>query len=207
MTSTFAGVGQAAERIEGHRALVQGDVGAHVAVIFEIDLALVENPHRLAHTFGPLARRIAEGRERQKRHARRHAESRRDASGLHGDVGQVFSIGLSRDRGIGDKHHPSAADDNGNADHAAAMLRIENAPDILERRGPIPGDARNHGVRMPMRDHARRKNIAVVVHEPLAIAIEVAVPLEALVKELGIGRVVLGRSALGPRIPPDSRPP
>ena len=48
-----------------HQALVEGDVGAHLAVIFEADAAPVEQRHGIAYALAVSAHWIAEIRIRQ----------------------------------------------------------------------------------------------------------------------------------------------
>jgi hypothetical protein len=55
---------------------VERHIGRHLAVILEIDPALVEDPDRVTHALGPFAGRVAEGGIGQHRHARLVAQAR-----------------------------------------------------------------------------------------------------------------------------------
>ena len=57
MSSTLAGPGQAAERVElAHQVEIERHIGLHLAVILEIDLRARRAAHRLADAFAALAR-------------------------------------------------------------------------------------------------------------------------------------------------------
>ena len=108
MTSTFAGPGQAAERIGRHQLRIERDVRRHLAVILEIDALLVEDAHRVLHLGGALARRMAEGREGEQRDARLVAELARHAGRFDGDLGDVLGRRHLGHGGIGHQHGAAA---------------------------------------------------------------------------------------------------
>ena len=83
-------VGQPAERIVPHQVAVQRDVGGHVAVVLEVDQALVEDADGLADLFGALASRLPEGRVGEQRHARLDTEVPRRPRGLDRDIGELL---------------------------------------------------------------------------------------------------------------------
>jgi hypothetical protein len=104
MTRTLAVRRQAAERILFNQFGVERDIGGHLAVILEVDAALVENAHRLAHPNSERSPvRLAEGGVGQHRHARLIAEPAGHAGGLLGDVGELLRIGMSMHGGVGDQ--------------------------------------------------------------------------------------------------------
>ena len=96
MISTLAGPDSRHERIGRGRLRIERDVGRHLAVVFEIDPALVEDLHRLDDMRRALAGRMAEGRERQQREPRLVAHAAGDAGGLDRDVGKVLGVAASR---------------------------------------------------------------------------------------------------------------
>ena len=97
---------QSAKRIGGHRLLIERNVGAHLALILEIDEARIENAHRLMDTRRTLTRRISEGREgKHSELLGLEADAPGDAGGLDGDVGQSIGFRHFSDGRVGDDHH------------------------------------------------------------------------------------------------------
>ena len=183
------GTGEPAERIGFAQLHVQRHVGRHVAVVFEIDAALVEQPHRLLHALRTFAGRMAEGREGQQRQPRLIAERARDARRFDRDVGDIVGVGHFGHRGVGDQHGAAARQHHRDADHAVAGLWIDAAPHVFECHGEIAGHAGDHGVGIAERDHAGGEVIAVLVDQPLAVALQEAVTLQPLIEIRGIGGV------------------
>ena len=183
------GTRKPAERIGLAQLHVQRHVGRHLAVIFEIDTALVEKPYRFLHPLRTFARRMAEGREREQRQPRLVAERAGNARRLDCDVGDVGGVRHLGDGGVGDQHGAAARQHHRDADHAMAGFRIDAALHVLERHGEIAGHAGQHGVGIAERDHAGGEMIAVLVDQPLAVALQKAVALQPLVQIRGIGRV------------------
>ena len=151
------GVGQAAERIVPHQIAVERDVGRHVAVVLEIDAALVEDLDRLAHLVGALAARLAEGRIGEQRHARLDAEVARRARGLDRDVGELLGGRHGVHAGVGDQHGAPAQKRQRDADHVAVGLGVHDAMHVLEDAGPVARDAGDHGVRVAVRRPSARQ--------------------------------------------------
>ena len=128
---------QSAKRIGGHRLLIERDVGAHLALILEIEEARIENAHRLMDTRRTLTRRISEGREGEHRDSGLESDAPGDAGGLDGDVGQSFGFRHFSDGRVGDDHHTPVRQHEGDADQPMARLLIDDAPHIFERVGKI----------------------------------------------------------------------
>ena len=125
---------------------------------------------------------MAEGREGEQRQPRLVAEPARDAGGFDGDVGDLLRVRHLGDGGVGDEHGAAARHHQRNADHAMPGLGIDDAAHVLERDREIAGDAGHHGVGVAERDHAGGEMVAVGVHQPLAVAHQVAAPLQSLIE-------------------------
>ena len=126
---------------------------------------------------------MAEGGEGEQRQPRLVAEPARDAGGLDGDVGDLVRLRHFGHRGVGDQHGAPARHHQRHADHAVPGLGIDHVTDVLERHREIAGHAGHHGVGVAERDHAGGEMVAVLVHQPLAVAHQIAVPLQSLVED------------------------
>ena len=75
----------------------------------------------------------------------------------------------------------------------AAWLRIQHAASVVEDAGPVARRARDHCVGVPMRHHQRSEDVALVEHQPYAVATQIAMPLqpfeEVIGELLGVGGV------------------
>ncbi len=69
------------------------------------------------------------------------------------------------------------------------------SPHVFERDREIAGDAGDHRVGVAERDHAGGEMIAVLVDQPLAVAHQVALALQPLVKIGGVGGVAVRQRA------------
>src|SRR5262249_46452522 len=67
----------------------------------------------------------------------------------------------------------------------------EYAPDLFQRRGKAARDAGYHAVGIALRDHAGGEDVAVLIGHALAVAMEGALALQALIEELRVMRVAL----------------
>ena len=67
-------------------------------------------------------------------------------------------------------------------------------PNVFQCDREVAGDAGDHRVGITKRDHACSEMIAVLVHQPLAIAHQVAAQLQPLVEEIDVGSIP-GREA------------
>ena len=81
---------QPAERIGGHQPLIERDVGAHFAVVLEVNPLGVEDPHRFLHAQRPFAGRMAEIGEGKHRHARLITEPSRHARRFDRNLGEIL---------------------------------------------------------------------------------------------------------------------
>ena len=144
---------------------------------------------------GALARRMAEGRERQQREARLVAEPARDAGRLDRDLGEVLGVRHFGDGGVGDQHGAAARQHQRHAHHAMAGLGVDAAAHVLERDREVARDAGHHGVGVAERHHAGGEMVAVLVDQALAVALQEALALQPLVEIGGIGGVALRQRA------------
>ena len=97
---------------------------------------------------------------------------------------------------VGDQHGAAAAERDRHADHAPAGPGIEHPAHVLVGRGPVAGDAGDHAVGVPHRHHAGGEHVAVVVDEPLAVAQQIALALQAPIEELGVLVPPLGQAGV-----------
>ena len=195
--------GQAAERVLRHQVAIERDIGSHLPVIFEVDALAVEDRHGVAHLLRALAGRMAEGREGEHRDLRLIAEPAGDAGRLDRDLRQFLRRRHLGDRGVGDEHGAPARDRDRDADQAMARPVVDDAADLFQSDRVVAGDAGHHRVGVAERHHGGGEMVAVLVDQALAVAEEIAVPLQPLVEILRIGRVavrepgVLDLDALG----------
>src|ERR1700722_5404498 len=75
-------------------------------------------------------------------------------------------------------------------------LVVNHAPDFLQSDREVAGDARHDRVGVSARDHSGGEVIAILVDHALAIAEQVALPLQPLVEELGVNRIALGKASV-----------
>ena len=121
-----------------------------------------------------------------------------------GDVGGVRHLG---DGGVGDQHGAAARQHERHADDAMAGLGIDAAAHVFERDREIAGDAGDHGVGVAERHHAGGEVIAVLIDQPLAVALQIAVALQPLVEIRRVGGVARRQAALTISMrPPSSMP-
>ncbi len=182
---------QAAEGICLPQFRIERDIGGHVAVILEIDAALVEDAHRALDMCRALARRVAEGGEGEQCHARLVAEAPRNPGGLDRDIGEILGVWHLVHRGVGDEHGAAARQHQRHTHHAVAGFGIDAAAHVRERHREVAGDARDHGIGVAERDHAGGKMVAVLVHQALHIALQEPLTLQPLVEIGGVGGVAL----------------
>ena len=180
----IGGTRQATERIIGGQHWVERDIWRHFAFIFKADTATVEDRNRVADWRQPAARGIAEGRVRQERHARLMPHPPRDACGLLGDIGELFGRRAFVDRGIGHKDGVMLADEHMNAKGGAPDRRIEHTTDFAHRLRKGPRRAGDHAIGLAEAEQQRAKNIAIIIDHPLAVAAQIAVPLEPCIKQI-----------------------
>ena len=134
----------------------------------------------MAELILPFTARLPERRIRKHRYAGLDAEITRGAGGLHCDVRQLFGIRHVMHGRVGDKHGAAAADGERDANHGAARPRVDGPAYILIDAGPIPRDAGDHDIGITVRDHQGREYVALVDDEAVAIALQVATPLQPL---------------------------
>ena len=84
-----------------------------------------------------------------------------------------------------------------------ARLVVDHAPDFLQRDREVAGDARHDRIGVTTRNHGSREVVAILVDHALAIAEQIAFPLQTLIEELGIDRIALREAGvinLDPRV-------
>ena len=67
-----------------------------------------------------------------------------------------------------------------------AGLVVDAVPDVLERRREVAGDARHHGVGIAERDDRRRKMVAILIDQALAVAEQETAPLQSFIEIRGV---------------------
>ena len=80
---------------------------------------------------------------------------------------------------------------DGQAEEHAAGLDRDHPRYLVEHIERVAGDPGHHRIGIAARDHAGGEDIAVLVHQALAVAIEHALALLALVEKIGIALVVV----------------
>ena len=68
-------------------------------------------------------------------------------------------------------------------------LDVDAVPHVLERHGKVAGHAGDHRVGVAERHHGGGEMVAVLVDQPLAVAKQIALPLQPLVQEGRIGGI------------------
>ena len=179
--------GQAAERVMGHLLHVQCDIDGHLALILEIDTALVQHIGRDMHLGGAFRHRIAEGRKRQERRARLNPHSAGNCGAAFGDVGQVVLIRPFVNQRIAYEHDPSAMQDGGDAHRPILRARVEDVVDKAQHMRRFARRAGDKAVAMPMRQHQRGKDMPVPRGETVNVVPVEALALQARVKEILVG--------------------
>src|SRR5690606_7064139 len=77
------------------------------------------------------------------------------------------------------------------AEDLAARFRIDRAGNIFVRDIKGAGQAGNQGVRVTTGNHAAGKDVAVLVHHAHAVAEQLSLALEAVVKEFRVAFAVI----------------
>ncbi len=168
--------GQPAERVERAQRGLQRHVRAHFAVVFEIDLSLVQDRHRLAHRRG---RRGASGCRRSSATAAQRAArgpGRAPPAAAPMAMSAVCSavgrkcISVSAMKIV----VPRIAQHQRQAEGDAARRRVDRVADVLEADGGRARQAGDHRVGVAGRDHAGGEHVAVLVDHALAVALQEA---------------------------------
>ena len=84
--------------------VIQRDFGVHLAFIFETDVGVVQNLHRLARHLGAFGHGIAEVGKGHHGDARLLAQMTDLGGGLDGGVGQLLGVGHDVDGGVRQEH-------------------------------------------------------------------------------------------------------
>ena len=102
----IGGVFQTAERIGRHELLVERDIGAHLAVIFELHTLGIENSDGPLHALSALSGRMAEVGEGEHRDTRLVAQPPRHSCRFDRDVREIFGRRHFGDRRVGEVSIP-----------------------------------------------------------------------------------------------------
>ena len=110
---------------------------------------------------------------------------------LNGDLGKLFGIGHIMHAGIGDKYCPPLGNRNRKAHRDFAFFGVNHTGNIGKAAIEVPGQPGDQAICMPLCHHDRSKNVAFLVHHPLAIAPQIPFALQAFIHELGIFRIAI----------------
>ena len=100
-----------------------------------------------------------------------------------------LGVGHFGDGGVGDQHGAAARQHQRDAHDAMAGLGIDAAAHVFERDREVARHAGYHRIGVAERHHAGGEMIAVLIDQPLAVALQKALPLQPLIKISGIGGV------------------
>ncbi len=170
--------GQAAERIILHDRGVERGVRSHLTLIFEIDIAAVEHLQRVADIFQMTTRRVAEVGIGEEGDARVVTHAARDGDRAFGNVGKFTGGGAFVHRGVGEEHRLVLRHHDMDAKGGAAHRRVHDAFHFTQSLREGPGHASDHRIGMTHADQQGAKDIPVPVDHPLAIAPQMAAPLQ-----------------------------
>ena len=93
------------------------------------------------------------------------------------------------DRGVGQEHRAVAGHHDRVADRHLAGLLVDHVRDVAVAFGEAARDAGHHAGGVAHRHHAGAEHVAALVDHALHVAAQVAVALQALVDQVGVGRV------------------
>ena len=178
--------GQAAERINHAQIHIERDIGRHFAVVLEIGRFVVQDGHRIADLRRQRAGRIAVIRVGQERDPRFMTDRARFFGALTGDPGKLLSSWAFVDGGVRDKDGPAPRHHHRKAEDLGAAHRIDGEPNIVVGHQVVPRQPRYHRVDVAMYQHAGGEHVAVLMHQPLAVAIEIALALQARIEVFGV---------------------
>jgi hypothetical protein len=151
---------------------VERDIGRHLAVILEIDPALVEDLHRLAHALGALALGMAEGGIGEHRDARLVAQRRATPAASSAMSASLLRVGMSCTAVSATstvRPRQSASETPMTRWPGLASM---HAADVFERGRIVARHAGHHRVGIAQRHHAGGEMVAVVVDQALAVAVQ-----------------------------------
>ena len=173
ITSTLAGAGQPAERVECARSAGSSATSAAISPSYSKSTwRSVEQLHRVADAAGDRALGVAEGGEGQEGDARLVPQAPRRGGRLDRDVGQrrrvraVRGSAVSATKTVPETRASIRVSPNRRPPGAGSMTR----GDVLQRDRIAAGDAGDHGIGIAQRHHAGGEDIAVLVDQALAVA-------------------------------------
>ncbi len=184
--------GQPRERIVFLRTRIERHIDRHLALILEIDAALIEHLGRLMHLGGPLRHRVAKGREGQEGNARLQPHVAGDVGGALGDIGQVVLVWPFMHQRIGDQHDAPLVQHRGNADSARARLGVKDVVDQFQHMRRLARGPRDQPVAMTMGQHQGGEHVPVAGGQPVNVLPVKSLALQPFVEELLVGLQMLG---------------
>ena len=128
--------------------------------------------------------------------ARLVAEAAGHARRFDRDFREILGGRHLGDRGVGDQDRAAARQHDRDADDAVAGLVVDHAPNLLEGDREAAGHAGHDRVRVAARDHRRGEIIAVLIDHSLAVAEQIALPLQPLIEELRIDHIALREASV-----------
>ena len=90
---------------------------------------------------------------------------------LYRDIGELGRARHLVDESVGEQNRAFAREQHGEAKQHRARLDRDDPRNLVERVEGVAGDPRHHRVGIAAGDHAGGKNVAVLVNQPLAVAV------------------------------------
>ena len=82
------------------------------------------------------------------------------------------------------------------AHHPAARRRVDHPQHLVQRLVEVAGDAGDHAVGVAQRHHGGGEGVAVLVDQPLHVAVQIALALQALVEEVDVLRIAVRQAGV-----------
>ena len=101
-------------------------------------------------------------------------------------LGELFAGGSFVNRGIGDENCMRPRRDHREAEDFGSWHRINRKPDVVMTDRVAARQPGDHRVYIPMHQHTGGKYVTILVHQALAIPIEIAVTLQPLIQVFDI---------------------
>ena len=189
--------GKPREGIEAlHDLAVQRHVSRHLAIEFEIHMALVEDVDGFAHALRTFARGMAEGGVGEHGDTWLVTHAAGETGCFLGDLGQLFGRRHVVNGGVGHEDSAATGKHDRYADHPMPRLGVDAAAHVAERGRVVAGHARHHAVGVSQCHHAGGKVVAVIVDQARHVAVQIALALQPGVEKVDIGVDPLGNTGI-----------